>query len=103
MGGGVSTLNSVNAAKLTHALRERYQECKLNPEWTDADIQANLTTEYTRLMQHLLEEQSSCEFFEKQDKSVNASSNNASISESHLQKKSTSGKFASMGMFAERR
>lgn len=93
----MSTLNSVNAAKLTHALRERYQECKLNPEWTDADIQANLTTEYTRLMQHLLEEQSSCEFFEKQDKSVNASSNNASISESHLQKKSTSGKFASMG------
>lgn len=97
----MSTLNTDNARKLTHALRVRYQECKLNLEWTDADIQANLTTEYTRLMQHLLEEQTSCEFFEKQDKSMNTSkhshSNEASMSESHLLKKSASGKFASMG------
>jgi hypothetical protein len=104
MGGGVSTLNPVNAAKITHALRERYHECKLNPEWTDADIQDNLTTEYTRLIHHLLEEQISCEFFEKQDKSVNISSTYAAkqshgieASESHLLKKSASGKFASMG------
>jgi len=104
MGGSVSTLSTTNAAKLTHALRDRYEECKLNPDWTDADIQTNLTMEYIRLKQHLLEEQASCVFFEKQDKSVNVSSLNAakhahgieaSMSESHLLKKSTSGKLAS--------
>lgn len=68
MGGSVSTLNTVNSAKLAHKIKEKYEDYKSHANLlTELQIQEKILEDYNTLLKALLEEQITLDYFDKHD------------------------------------